>query len=292
MNQILDSDRAAAPWHAVPAAHSSAQQIHFMPANGIPAASYAAFFEGFGGKFHISSTDNRSCWPGQGPPSPHFDWHEHANDLIAILDSKYRGPIIGMGHSLGGTVMVLAALKRPELFSRLILIDPATTSSRLTHLYLKYSPQWLILKTMGFIRGSHQRQNMFTSREQFTDRYRNHPTFRNFTDRAFVDYARYGLVDNLDGGLCLLCHPHWESHNFSHVEYLWSQLSRCQHPTLLLRAQHTYMYSKEQFDDQSRKLGANVNAQQIDNAHHLVTHELPEQVAAQVLTWLASGETA
>lgn len=46
----------------------------------------------------------------------------YADDLIELCDALQLGAVVGIGHSMGAMINVLASLRRPELFSRLVLI--------------------------------------------------------------------------------------------------------------------------------------------------------------------------
>lgn len=230
--------------------------------------------------------DNRGAWPNQALPTTSFDWLNHADDLIAAIETKYQQPIIGMGHSIGATVTALAALKRPELFTKLVLIDSASVTNKFASVFATSLPQWLSFKVFNFIKRTHNRQSLWPSKQHFMDNYRNHPTYRLFTEQALCDYAEHGLREQDNGQFELVFNPHWESFNFRKVHYLWEALRKITHPTLLLRAEHSYMYSQAKFDQLNSRLPDNITPQIIPSAHHLVTHEMPEALATQIFDWI------
>ena len=49
----------------------------------------------------------------------------YADDLIAICTELGLGPVIVVAHSVGCTIALLAARRRPDLFDRLILVGPS-----------------------------------------------------------------------------------------------------------------------------------------------------------------------
>ena len=49
----------------------------------------------------------------------------YADDLIAICAMLDRGPVIVVAHSVGATIALLAAKRRPELFESLVTIGPS-----------------------------------------------------------------------------------------------------------------------------------------------------------------------
>jgi sigma-B regulation protein RsbQ len=49
----------------------------------------------------------------------------YADDMIAICDALELGPVTVVAHSVSGTIAIIAAKKRPELFERLIMVGPS-----------------------------------------------------------------------------------------------------------------------------------------------------------------------
>jgi len=60
---------------------------------------------------------------GQSPRSDRFDYVDYA-DLLADL-IKADDPVTLVGHSMGGKIAMLVALRRPELVERLVVVDVA-----------------------------------------------------------------------------------------------------------------------------------------------------------------------
>ena len=288
MHSFIDFGYGQVPWFELSSqkASSTADDIHLSPANGLPVASYQSLASYFEPQYRFTGMDCRGAWPDRPAPPKNFSWHDHADDLIASIESQYNKPVIGMGHSLGGTVTLLAAKKRPELFSKLIIIDAASLPYEVLSKFYQLMPRWLSFKLFKFIKRTYERQRIWSSREAFYANYKNHSTYRLFTEQALKDYASYGLVERPDGQFELIFNPEWESHNFRKVHYLWNALKGITQPTLLLRAEHTYLYSQKLFDNHNKKLNKNITAQTIPSANHLVTHESPEVLSKQILSWL------
>ncbi|MBX2848981.1 MAG: alpha/beta hydrolase [Acidiferrobacterales bacterium] len=260
--------------------------LHFSPANGIPAASYQSFFCQFEQNFNISAMDSRGAWSESGVPDESLTLQNYADDLIEALQIKFDQPVIGVGHSLGGMVTILAAIKRPELFSKVILIDPASTPTVLADAIFKCLPKTVHETLFPFIKGSLQRRRIWDSREQFINKYRNHRTFRRFTNQALKDYAQYGLKRCSDNKFELVFSPDWEAFNFRKVRFLWDSLIDLKHPTLFLKAEHRSLYNEKTFNRQNRRLGKNVAALMLTGTSHLMTHEQPKLLGATILEWL------
>ena len=57
---------------------------------------------------------------------PDFGYHvsHHAADVAAVLEVADAGPVLGVGHSIGGAVLLEAAVTMPERWKGLVLVSP------------------------------------------------------------------------------------------------------------------------------------------------------------------------
>ena len=97
--------------------------IHIGHGNGFPASMYAPFADALGGNYRKLCLLARPWWKGSDPEK--FDsWEILADDLIAGIQHHNLAPIVGIGHSMSGVAMLFAAVKAPQLFRAIVLIDP------------------------------------------------------------------------------------------------------------------------------------------------------------------------
>ena len=92
--------------------------IQFSHANGFPAKSYQYLFD----LFAPHSVSYVNIFGGNRPEIT--TWQPYLEELIADIESKHTQPIIGIGHSFGGALTLKAAQIRPDLFKKIILLDP------------------------------------------------------------------------------------------------------------------------------------------------------------------------
>src|SRR2546427_7149085 len=93
--------------------------LHFSHANGFPAACYRKMFSFLERDFEIRYVNTI----GHDPRHPVTDsWPHLVAELIERLE-RHREPVLGVGHSRGGYLTALAALKRPALFRAIVLLD-------------------------------------------------------------------------------------------------------------------------------------------------------------------------
>jgi pimeloyl-ACP methyl ester carboxylesterase len=142
--------------------------------------------------FTISSIEAIGTDP-RYPPTE--GWPRLIEQLISVLESKYAGtPVYGVGHSLGGYLNYLAAVRRPELFRAIVLLDaPIIGPFRGT--MLGATKRLGIVDRVTPAGATRDRRSTWKTREEARAHFRIRPLFRNFTDEALDDYVHHGLVE-------------------------------------------------------------------------------------------------
>jgi pimeloyl-ACP methyl ester carboxylesterase len=109
---------------------------------------------------------------------------QHAEDCAAVVEATADGPLVVVGHSMGGFVGTVLAATRPDLVRALVLVDGG----------LPFPPADAAATTAGLQPIKQRLQSTYT-RETYRDWYRNHPAFvRDWTPEA-EEYADYDLPD-------------------------------------------------------------------------------------------------
>ena len=105
--------------------------IHFAHANGIPSGSYTPVFE----RLQPCRVYNLPMF-GHNKAFPVNDnWHTLGDELIAYLEASVGRKVIGVGHSMGAIITFLAAIKRPDLFEGILMLDPPVISGRMAFIF-------------------------------------------------------------------------------------------------------------------------------------------------------------
>lgn len=275
------------PWFELAALNNNnAQTIHFAAANGFPIACYDEFFACFAGQYRITGMDCRATWQPKITPPKRFSIDDFADDLIHAIKNKHSAPVIGMGHSHGGLMTLVAAAKRPELFSKLVIIEPAAMPMDWLANLTAIAPRWLIYQLFPFIKGSLERQALWPSRDAFYQRYHGHPTFKRFTDRALADYTQHGLRKLDNGQFELVFSPAWEAHIFCTLKLFWNYLSNISLPTLLIRGEHSNLNTQKSFANHHHRLKPQTSPMVIQGAYHMIPQENPIEVHGSIDHWL------
>lgn len=167
--------------------------IQFSHANGFPASTYSYMFDQMDG-VEISYVDKM----GHGDFPVGNNLNNLADELIWDITQKQSKPVVGVGHSVGGVVTILAALKCPEIFDKLIFIDPALLSNR-KRFYIWFMRKLGLGDQIRPIRKTLARKSEFASIEEPRQILRNRPLFENFHPKCYDAYIENGFIFKQDG---------------------------------------------------------------------------------------------
>ncbi len=143
-----------------------------------------------------------------GDPGTALAFADFADDVAAVLDLRPDEPWCGVGHSAGGTDLLLAAGNRPHRFAALFCHEatattppaPAGAGSRPAAPDHDDDPtEW--------IRLTERRLGRFPGRADARSRYQGRGIFADWTAEALDAYVAHGLTDQPDGSVALACPP-------------------------------------------------------------------------------------
>ncbi len=107
-------------------AAAAPRTIVFSHANGFPAGTYRLIFEAWrAAGFTVHAIEKY----GHDPRFPVTgNWPHLRAQLIDFIETHVGGPAFLVGHSLGGYLSLMAASKRPDLASGLVMLDSPVLS--------------------------------------------------------------------------------------------------------------------------------------------------------------------
>lgn len=168
--------------------------LHFSHANGFPAACYRKMFSYLESGFEIRYVDTI----GHDPRHPVSDsWPHLVSELIEHVE-RHGEPVLGVGHSLGGYLTALAALKRPALFRAIILLDSPILGRR-------QGTVFSMIKRFGLADrvtpagATRDRRAEWASADDAYAHFRNKKTFQKFDPDCLRDYVSLGMVPSAHG---------------------------------------------------------------------------------------------
>jgi esterase len=87
--------------------------------------TWAPQMEALASKFRVVAISLRHYYPEPWKGGGEFSLKRHANDVATFIDRLAVGPVLLVGWSRGGTVVVDTAKMRPDLVRKLVLMDAA-----------------------------------------------------------------------------------------------------------------------------------------------------------------------
>ncbi|CAM9377108.1 unnamed protein product [Ectocarpus fasciculatus] len=182
--------------------------------------------------------DNYSCYSmdhrghgrsGWGCDKP-LHWSVFANDLLEVSQECCgEDKVVGVGHSMGAAALLMAALKKPEKFSALVLYEPIIFPPEMRMLFgvSADSPLAVLAK---------KRRNSFGSHDEAIRNFSKKPPMNAFDSNVLRDFVMHGQVDTNDGLVYLRCQRENEAaiYNSGSIHTTWSELSNISVPTVIL----------------------------------------------------------
>jgi lipase len=135
-----------------------------------------------------------------------FGYAALAADVFAVLDALGVESAVGLGNSLGGGVLLRAAIERPGFFSALLLCEAAATS---------IDPEMLERRVRRMGEAAGKRRTIWEKPSDLVERYRGKRPFDLFSRESLEAYARWGLAPRDDGRFELACSPEVEANYYA-----------------------------------------------------------------------------
>lgn len=178
-----------------PLSYSPMHPIQFSHANGFPAPVYTHLLKQLDtNAIHHVDRMGHGDFPVNGSLG------NLATELIYTLDQNSNGPVVGIGHSSGAVATLLAASRRPELFSEIILIEPAFFSGW-KRAGIRLVTQLGYADKLGPTPKALKRRDHFPDKETAREYFLQRRLFQLFHDQCFEDYLSYGLRESSQGGV-------------------------------------------------------------------------------------------
>ncbi len=255
-------------------------------ATGFCKGMWARVASGLSPRYRVIAIDARGHGDSsklEGPTA--YGWDEFALDVLAVaerLASRHgRRIALGMGHSFGGTSLLGAAARRPELFERLVLLDPVAHRPEPTE------PE-AVGRQNALSEGALRRRSEWPSREAARDAWAQRSVFKDWQPEAFDFYALDGLRERGDGSVTLKCPPIVEAAIFSEGKRLdIAALARGNRvPTLWLWGARGH-FARAAYE----ALAASMQSARVESldAGHLLLMERPDLVVEAALRFAEHG---
>jgi pimeloyl-ACP methyl ester carboxylesterase len=261
--------------------------IYFSHANGFNGLTYKTLLNKISPNQKIISYDLRGHGKSTVPAEPEKlkSWQRYRDDLISILE-KNNEPSTLIGHSLGGTTSLLVAFKRPELVSKIILIDPVLLP--LTYWLGTKAVQsiGLIEKVHPMVKGALIRKKNWGSKEEAFQYFSGKKLFRKVIPEAINDYIDGGMKKINANLYELNCNPKWEAATFKLTSGgNWFNLKKSNVPTKVILTPNSVVCN-ERSQKKLNKSIAKIEFVTLENTTHMLPLEDIDGVGNEILSFL------
>jgi pimeloyl-ACP methyl ester carboxylesterase len=271
---------------------SSKQQYFFVHATGFHARCWDQI---------IARLAENDCFAmdlrGHGlsaKTDPPLKWRDAGSDAAGVASALGIQNAIGIGHSMGGHSLCVAAANNARMFSCLILIDPVIQKEKYYRSADEPSPDYTTHPVA-------RRRNRWASAQEMYDRYKDRPPFDRWNKAVLKDYCSYALTPANDKeGFVLACTPVFEAAIYAESvapdALIYEDLKKIEIPVLIMRLGVTRDDSELNFDMSPTNPNLVSSFKNATDIHipeytHFMPMENPELVADRIKEFLAVQAT-
>ncbi|WP_110687842.1 alpha/beta fold hydrolase [Salinicola aestuarinus] len=254
----------------------------FAHANGFTGASYRTLLDPLAERFSLYPLD---CLAHDPAFPVDRNWSSLCDEYLDQTQG-IPAPFIGVGHSMGGVLSIMAAVRAPSRFRAVVALDPPLLLGR-DALALKLAKLTGFADRMTPARKALRRRDQWPSGEVMSRSLRQRALFRDFTDEAMADYVAGATEPASAGAVRLRFRPRAEAAVFRHLpDHLGGVLKRLEVPLIVLAGDRSALLTPPRRRALSR-LGVTVH--EVPGGH-MFPFEHPEATRAGIVDALASLE--
>ena len=266
-------------------------------ATGFHGRCWLPLAEALTDRFSVWALDHRGHGAsGKDPRGVYDDWTVFVDDLLVVLGNLGGGPWSGVGHSMGGAVLLMAEARRPGTFTGLCCYEPVVLPPGALAEARQALPPGATPPAPGEGGGqslmsdlARRRRPLFESKAAARANYASKPPFATFDPVALDAYVEYGFVD-CDEGVTLACAREDEASVYegAATNDSWERLGEVRVPVTVLGGEGSTDPVGRLVEDVARRIPRGA-ALRVEGVGHFGPFEAPERVAELAAEGLAGG---
>lgn len=258
--------------------------MHFAHANAYPPGSYRRLLQTLAADHRVLAMRQRPLWNGSRPEELD-SWHLMGDDLIDFFEQQGLIEAIGVGHSMGGVATMAAAVKRPELFRALVLIEPVFLPPSALRAIEQLQDQ-VGMDDFPLVRVALSRRSKWPDHESAFEHFRGKAVFSRWSDDTLMDYVAHGLREGEDGYLELSYSKEWEARIYATIPGdVWEVVPEISQPTLAMRGAESDTLGEKAWG-LWKELQPQATFRLYEESGHLLPMEKPASVAEAIGSFL------
>ena len=199
----------------------------------------------------------------------------------SFLESIKHDKIIGLGHSIGGNIILRSTISHPDKFKGIILLDPTLFTPKIIFFWKIFYFLNIQKKFHPWLESTLNRRMKYDNFESIFNAYRKKNVFKKINDNNLKIY-----IDSLTkekNSKLIIKYP--KEHEYSIYKtgllkdnYIWKNIHNIDIPCLIIRASHSNAFLENAAKKVS-KLNKKIIIKTLKNTSHLFPLEEPEIVA-------------
>ncbi|MFZ5923459.1 MAG: alpha/beta fold hydrolase [Chloroflexota bacterium] len=262
---------------------NSGEPLVFLHANGYPPGCYRPLLERLAGDQRLLAMVQRPLW-ADAKPNDIRDWRPLTDDLLRFLDERQLERPVVIGHSMGGIALLRAAIRQPERFKAIVLLDPVLFMPNFIRMWWMMYHTGLGYRIHPLVKAARYRRQAFNDLDKLFNGYRRKSIFRHFDDGALRAYVE-GIACPDGTGYRLCYSAEWEMRIYVTGVWrdleLWRGLRTLSTPTLILRGAETDTFLAGTAQ-RVQKVNPAVRIIALEKSTHLLPLERPAEVHHEI----------
>lgn len=242
--------------------------IHFLHGNSMTPDSYKNLLTELSQKNIVKTSLLRPLWDHSQPPT-FKNWDIFLNDYIDSI--KNENKIIGIGHSIGGNLLLKSALITPEKFEKIILLDPTFFTPFKIKIWKILARFNLQSKFLPLINSAENKKMQYPSIDEMYKSYRRYKIFHNFSDQDLRILVK-SLIKNEYNKVKLLFDNKWDAQIYRtgliNDMFIWRNIKKLKVKTLIIRAEFSDVFLNKT-SNLVRKKNKHIDIQILKKSDHL-----------------------
>ena len=225
--------------------HDYNHNIHFLHGNSFTPNSYKNLLDGLSNRAIVKTSLLRPLWT-QDDLVKFSNWDIFLDDYLDSI--KDESNIVGVGHSIGGNLLLKAAIKQPDRFDKIILLDP-------TFFVPKTIMAWKIISlfkmqsyVLPYINRAQNKKMNYNSIEEMFKAYRSYKVFSKFSDEDLLLLVN-SLVKIKKNKVELIFDNKWDAQIYRtglvNDMFIWKHISDLNVQTMIIRAEHSDVFLRK-----------------------------------------------
>ena len=242
--------------------------MHFFHGNSMTPESYENLLNQFSDNFNIKCSVLRPL--SKNNKYVNFNnWDIFLNDYVYSI--KNEKDIIGVGHSIGGNILLKAAILHPEKFKKIFLLDPTFFTPTTIYIWKLISFFNLQSRFLPYIKRAQNKKMEYENLEQMYQSYRKYKVFSNFSDHDLKTFIK-SLVIKKGNSYHLVFDRLWDAEIYKtglvNDMIIWKNLRNFNIEAYILQAEHSDTFLNKT-KEKVIKLNPSIKILTIKDSDHL-----------------------